>query len=79
MVFLHSQLQAFLGTLVAEFLSHQKKVYTFGSLGESGIPKSVKCTHSATKELSSDSGSACRLPSWSRNQMKHMFTTACVA
>ena len=33
--------------LVAEFISHQK-VYTFSSIGDYSIPKSVKCTHSAT-------------------------------
>ena len=51
--------------LVAEFISLQK-VYTFSSIGEYGIPKSVKCAHSATKDRvwslgrASGPGFACR-------------------
>ena len=40
-------------TLVAEFRSPPKKVHTFSSRGDSRIPKSVRCTHSATKGPSS--------------------------
>ena len=36
--------------LVAAFISPQK-VYTFSSRGGERIPKSVKCTHSATKYI----------------------------
>ena len=35
--------------LVAEFISPQKKVYTFSFIVGNTIPKSVKCVHSATK------------------------------
>ena len=37
---------------VAEFRS-PKKVYTFGFIGDYSIPKSIKCTHSATECMSS--------------------------
>ena len=50
--------------LVAEFIGPQK-VYTFSSRWDSSIPKSVKCTHSATeyrKEMS---------PACSESQRKH--------
>ena len=35
--------------LVGEFRGPPKKVYTFSSLGDYGIPKSERCTHSATE------------------------------
>ena len=35
-------------SLAAELIS-PLKVYTLSSIGDSSIPKSAKCTHSATK------------------------------
>ena len=40
--------QLFITTLVAEFRS-PKKVYPFSPEGDYSIPRSAKCTHSATK------------------------------
>ena len=38
-------------TFVAEFINPPQKAYTFSFVGDSSIPQSVKCTHSATKRL----------------------------
>ena len=45
-----SSLLAMFGYLVAEFIG-PKKVYTFSSMRDHDIPRSVKCTQSATKAI----------------------------